>query len=41
MSTYICHECDVEIRISNRNSAKSAFANVCPVCESDDALEYL
>lgn len=41
MSTYICHNCSIEIRISNRSGTRSVFANVCPVCESDDELEYL
>jgi len=41
MSTYICHSCNIEIQITNRDSSGSVFANVCPQCNNDDELEYL
>jgi len=41
MSRYICHDCDIEFTVSRRGGTRSAFAEVCPVCQKPDALEYL
>lgn len=41
MSTYICHQCDARIRVTPNNGEMSVYAEVCPVCESDEFLEYL
>jgi formamidopyrimidine-DNA glycosylase len=41
MSSYICHSCEVQIRVQNQAGRDSVFAEVCPVCQKPDDLEYL
>jgi len=42
MTTYICHNCNIKIRLKNLEEGNSsAFAEKCPSCLEDSELEYL